>query len=157
MQSFESANQSGPCQRRLNHSVILFFFLLDFTVDLTAIVAFQSMSNKHDKQQAAATSSWAHFATCAAYFWIWEYVCHHRLPRFPGDKPDKEAEMLVYGSGEAGIASSLAMNHSIPRIALILALAFGYSTRWLFLRHTGAVFVAWLVTRMLWAVNELSR
>lgn len=159
-QSFEPSNQSGPSQRRLNRLIVVIFFLLDYTVDLTAIIAFQSM-NEHDEQHVATTSSVAHLATWAAYFWIWEYICHHCLPRFPGHRPDREAEILLYGSAEDDVASSLAMNHTIPRVALMLALAVGYSTRWGFLKHTGghtiSVFAAWLITRLLWALDDRGR
>lgn len=155
-QSLESTNQCYPFQRILNQSITCLFFVLDYTVDLTAIIAFQSMSHGDDQQHVATTSTLAHFATCAAYFWISECICHHCLPRFPRHKSEKEAEILLYGSAEDDVASLLATNHTIPRIALIVALAIGYSTRWGFLKdsetHTVSMFVAWSITRMLWAL-----
>ena len=159
-QSSEASSQFGPSQRRLNRLFLLMFSLLDYTVDLTAIIAFQSMS-EHDERHVATTSSLTHVATWAAYFWIWECICHHCLPRFPGHKPETEAEMLLYGSGEDDVASSLATNRTTPRVALMLALAIGYSTRWAFLKergaHTVSVFAAWLISRMFWALDDRGR
>lgn len=126
--------------------------LLDCTIDLTGMIAFQTILCNHESRSSTPTLAVTRFVSQTACFGLARHICHQHAPRYPTTTSPSDAEILAYGaSGDGGPASSLAEKHTIPRLALLLALVMMRYAHCVSSNHSApetiSTVLAWLITR----------
>lgn len=129
--------------------------LLDRTIDLTGIIAFQTTLCNHESRSPTPTLAFTRFVSQTACFGLARYVCHRHAPRYPTKTSRPDAEILAWGdSGDGGPASSLAEKHTLPRLALLLALVMMRYAHCMPSNPSApemmSLIVAWLITWLFW-------